>query len=237
MSSSASKLTGGQGQHRQHTSTLLHPAAAVFRDEILGDVGDRNKTLEVNNARFRHLANVIHDIELSFYTASFRRGEQENHFHIEHHETFTVKQKLSRGSIITTLNDEHRLVLPIEDAPAHPVEDCGAIGCVELYMAGDISFGSFSEHRFYFVDAAKMSVEEDGSVLLTLHLSNDIVIKGKLHSSQMGNAALIEHIEQPDFMTFLKMGAMGSSLFRGSGEYRKGIFLHHYQFLSKSLLC
>lgn len=116
MDSSAPKSTDGQDiQHRQATSAdgiveeaarTLHPAAAVFRDEILGNVGDKNKTLEAYNARFRHLGNLIQDIELSFYTASSRRGEQENHFHIEHHETFNVKHKIGQGNIITTLRGE-----------------------------------------------------------------------------------------------------------------------------------
>ena len=57
----------GAGGIVEEAASTLHPAAAVFRDEILGNVGDRNKTLEVNNARFRHLGNLIQDIELSFY--------------------------------------------------------------------------------------------------------------------------------------------------------------------------
>ena len=69
------KSTDGQDiQQRQATSavgiveaaTTLHPAAAVFRDEILGNVGDKNKTLEANNMRFRHLANLIQEVKLVF---------------------------------------------------------------------------------------------------------------------------------------------------------------------------
>ena len=226
MSSSASKLTGGQGQHRQQAG--LHPAAAVFRDELLGNVCIRNNALEKNNARFRNLANLVQDIKLSFYMASPRREEQENPFHIEYHETFNVKHKLPRGSIVTTLDDddEERLVLPIEDAPAHPVEDCGAIGCVTLYMAGGVPFGSFPCACRYVNDAAKMSVEEDGSVHLFLRLSKEIVIKGKLHSSQMSNEALIEHVEHPHFMSCLTWSEevmRGWGLFEGEEEYRKGI--------------
>ena len=209
----------------EEAASTLHPAAAVFRDEILGNVGDRNKALEVKNARFRHLANLIQDIKLSFYTASSRRGEEENVSYIEHHETFNVMQKLSRGSIITALYDTEMLVLPIiDDPPAHPVEDCGAIGRVTLYMAGGVSFGSFPEACFYVNGAAKLSVEEGGSVLLFLRLSKDIVIKGMLLSSQMTNEALIEHVERPNFMSCLRApGGMGLGLFDGEGEYRKGI--------------
>jgi hypothetical protein len=225
MSSSASKLpTDGQGQHRQ-TMAALHPAAAVFRDELLGNVRESNNTLETSNARFRNLANLVQDIKLSFYTASPRREEQENPFHIEYQETFNVKHKLPRGSIVTTLDDEERLVLPIEDAPAHPVEDCGAIGCVKLYMAGGVPFGSFPSACNYVDDAAKMSVEEDGIVHLFLRLSKEIVIKGKLHSSQMSNEALIEHTEQPNFKNSLTLSEVmrGFGLFEGEEEYRKGI--------------
>ena len=46
----------------EEAASTLHPAAAVFRDEILDDVGEKNKTLEVNNARFRHLANLIQEV-------------------------------------------------------------------------------------------------------------------------------------------------------------------------------
>lgn len=70
------KSTDGQDiQQRQATSAVgiveeaassLHLAAAVFRDEILGNVGDRNKTHEVNNVRFRHLANLIQEVKLVF---------------------------------------------------------------------------------------------------------------------------------------------------------------------------
>ncbi len=233
MDSSAPKSIDGQDiQQRQATNSAggiveeaartLHPAAAVFRDEILGNVGDRNKTLEANNARFRNLANLIQDVELSFCTRSSRRGEEDNVTYIEHHETFNVTQNLSRGSV-KTLNNEERLVLPIDDVPAHPVEDSGAIGCVKLYMAGGVSFGSFPEACFFVHDAAKKSVREDGSVLLFLHLSKEIVIKGKLHSSQMTNEAFIEHVEHPHFMSCLTLLGGGTGLFDGEGEYRKGI--------------
>ena len=99
------------------------------------------------------------------------------------------------------------LVLPIiDDPPAHPVEDCGAIGRVTLYMAGGVSFGSFPEACFYVNGAAKLSVKEGGSMLLFLRLSKDIVIKGMLHSSQtqVTNEALIEHVERPNFMSCLR---------------------------------
>lgn len=124
-----------------------------------------------------------------------------------------------------TVDDEERLLLPIEDAPAHPVdvEDCGSIGCVTLYLAGT-KLGSFPEASFFVDDSAHVIVEEDGSVRLGLRLSQQIVIEGKLGSSLLSNAALIEFIdiEQPNFMTFLKLPGGGRG-FDGEEEYRKGI--------------
>jgi hypothetical protein len=204
-------------------AATLHPAAAVFRDEILGNVRESNNTLEKSNARFRHITGLIQEVKLACHTVSYRREEQENHFHIENHQTFTVKHQLRQGSIMT-LDDEEGFVLPIEDAPAHPVEDCGVIGCIEF--VGGLTHASYP-YSCFFDDAAKLSVEEGGSVHLILRLSEEVVVEGKLHSSQMTNAALTEHIQQfPNFMTFLKspMGAIGASLHAmGSGEYMKGI--------------
>eukprot|EP00986_Skeletonema_menzelii_P014159 scaffold9037_cov150-Skeletonema_menzelii.AAC.6 len=163
-------------------------------------------------------------VVLAFHTKSSRQGEQENVRYVEHHETFKVKHRLSQGSIMT-VDDEERLLLPIEDAPAHPVdvEDCGSIGCVTLYLAGT-KLGSFPEASFFVDDSAHVIVEEDGSVRLGLRLSQQIVIEGKLGSSLLSNAALIEFIdiEQPNFMTFLKLPGGGRG-FDGEEEYRKGI--------------
>ena len=39
----------------EEAASTLHPAAAVFRDEILDDVGERNKTLEANN----HVSGIL----------------------------------------------------------------------------------------------------------------------------------------------------------------------------------
>ena len=217
-------------------AATLHPAAAVFRDEILGNVGESNNTLEMNNARFRHITGLIQEVKLAFHTVSSRQ-EPAFHFHIEHHETFNVMQKLSQGSIMA-VDDEERLVLHIEYAPAHPVEDCGAIGYVQL-CSGGMNFESFPDSSSYVDDAANVAVEEDGSVLLFLRLSKETVIKGKLHSSQISNAALIKHVEHPHFMSYLttpvaslttiaslngvEIPGMGRVQISGAGEYRKGI--------------
>jgi hypothetical protein len=231
------QATNSGGGIVEEAASTLHPAAAVFRDEILGNIGESNKTLEVNNACFRHLANLIQEVKLAFHTVSSRQ-EPAFHFHIEHHETFNVQHQLSQGSI-TAVDDEERLVLHIEDAPAHPVEDCGAIGYVRL-CSGGMTFEAFPDSSSYVDDAAKMSVKEDGSVRLTLRLSKEILIKGKLHSSQISNAALTEHVEHPHFMSCLTtpVGSLTARLalngveipgmgrviqISGAGEYRKGI--------------
>ena len=208
----------------------LHPAAAVFRDEILGNVGARIKALEKNNARIRHLANLIQDVELAFHTKSTRRGQGEHEdndtIYVRHHETFMIKHQLSRGSI-EAYDGEERLVLPIDDAPAQPVEDCGSIGFVSLRLARTTlgSIGSFPPTNSNISDPAQVLVEEDGSVLLRLHLSKQIVIAGKLHSSLLSNEALIKCTEEPNFMTFLTtpLAGMGIMNVEGAGENRKCI--------------
>ena len=209
------------------TATTLHPAAAVFRDEILGNAGARIKALEKNNARIRHLADLIQEVGLAFYTKSTRRGQGEHEdndaIYVEHKETFTVKHQLSQGSIEAFDDEEERLVLPIKDAPAHPLEDCGSIGSVRFELAGEV-FGSFPSHaRFRVSDPAQVAVDEDGSVRLMLHLSEKIVIEGKLHSSLLSDEELIECTEESNFMTFLTSPSADIIRFDGEREYRKGI--------------
>ena len=204
----------------------LHPAAAVFRDEILGNVGARNKALEENNARIRHLVDLIQAVKLAFHTKTCHRGQGEhgdnNNIYVKYHKTFTVKHQLSQGSI-EAFDEEERLVLLIEGAPAHPLEDCGSIGSVRLELAGKVS-GSFPPHaRFYVSDPAQVVVEEDGSVRLILHLSEQIVIVGKLHSSLLSNEEIIECTEEPNFMTFLTTPLADIIRFGGEREYSKGI--------------
>ena len=214
----------------EEAASTLHPAAAVFRDEILGNVGESNKTLEANNARFRHLANLIQEVKLVFNTISYNQGEHiddliRNSVDFERHETLNVNHQLSRGSIITTLDGE-RLVLPIEDAPAHPILDNGAIGLVYMYLGG-IPFGMFPDVNFRVTGSADVVVEGDGSVHLNLHLSKEIAIEGKLHSAQMTNTALFEHVEQLDFMSSMRVSrsSEGVAVFESQEQHqqRKGI--------------
>ena len=44
----------------------LHPAAAVFRDEVLSGLGEEIKEMERENARFGHLKDLIQKIEIHF---------------------------------------------------------------------------------------------------------------------------------------------------------------------------
>ena len=146
-------------------ATTLHPAAAVFRDKILGNVGARNEALEENNARIRHLVDLIQEVELAFHTKSSHQGQGEHEdndtIYVEHKQTFTVKHQLSQGSIEAF--DEERLVLSIENAPAHPLEDGGSIGSVDFMLAREC-FGSFPPNSSYGSDPAQVVVDEDGSV-------------------------------------------------------------------------
>ena len=149
MDSSAVPVKSAEGQDTQQRqvnsavgnveeATTLHPAAAVFRDEILGCVSESSKTVETSNARFRHIIGVVQEVKLACHTVSYRleRGEEGNVIYVDRHQTYTVKHKLRQDSIMA-LDDEERLVLPIEDAPAHPVEDCGVIGCIEFVGGSD----------------------------------------------------------------------------------------------------
>ena len=206
----------------------LHPAAAVFRDKILGNVGARIKALEKNNARIRHLVDLIQEVELVFHTTSTSRGqgEQENVTRITYHETLKLKNKLSRGSIEAFDDEEERLVLPIEDAPAQPVEDCGSIGFVDFMLAG-VSLGSIGSFFRETSSSVRVIVDEDDSVRLIFHLSEQTIIEGKLHSSLLSNEELIKCTEEPNFITFLttplNLGFLGRMFFEGAGEHRKEI--------------
>ena len=205
----------------------LHPAAAVFRDEILGNVGARNKALEENNARIRHLVDLIQKVELAFHTTSTSRGqgEQENIIYTDHHETFRVKHQLSDGSI-EAFDEEERLVLPIKDAPAQPVEDCGSIGFVRLMLART-TLGSIGSLFRETSTSVRVIVDEDDSVRLMFHFSEQTIIQGKLHSSLISNEELIECTQEPNFITFLTtplhVGMVEGIFFEGEGEHRKGI--------------
>lgn len=179
----------------------LHPAAAVFCNEILGSIGDENKALEKENERFSQLPDRIQDVNLAFYTTSFR--QEGDTFYHTYHETINVKDQLRRGNIVV-VDESERLVLTINDAPAHPVEDNGRMGQVRLTLAG-MQVGSFREARFYVsgADVASLVVEEDDSVRIRLRLSNEVVIEGKLDSQIIKKKALIELIKDVNFITQL----------------------------------
>ena len=119
---------------------ILHPAAAIFRNEALAGVGDENAALEEENSRFRHLRDISQKLDITFSTASSER-QGPNEILIHYHETMRVETLLSNGSVVL-VDDSERLVIPINDASAHPIDDCGTLGDISGNLAG-MTIGSF----------------------------------------------------------------------------------------------
>eukprot|EP00985_Skeletonema_marinoi_P012843 scaffold6275_cov121-Skeletonema_marinoi.AAC.5 len=178
----------------------LHPAAAIFRNEALAGVGDENAALEEENSRFRHLRDCIQKLDITFSTASSER-QGPNEILIHYHETMRVETLLSNGSVVL-VDDSERLVIPINDASAHPIDDCGTLGDISGNLAG-MTIGSFPGGPFQGV-RAKVRVDDDGSVNLTLHLSTLICIEGRL-DAHISNDALAAYVERGNFMSCMRM--------------------------------
>ena len=79
MDSSVVTLQSAEGQDTQQRpvnsavgneeeGSTLHPAAAVFRDEILGNVSESSKTLETSNECFRHITGLV-QVSLNFVSS------------------------------------------------------------------------------------------------------------------------------------------------------------------------
>jgi hypothetical protein len=181
----------------------LHRAAAVFRNEVLAGVGDENKALEEEISRFGHLRDCVQEVEITFSAVSFRRqyseeiGRSVNHMIYE--KTMSVKKHLHQGSIVH-VDDKEWLVIPINNAPAHPIADCGTVGDISGVLAG-MPIGSYP-FCLDVTDPAKMRVGDDGSVHLALYLSSLFCIGGKLDAP---DNVLVECVEREDFMTNMRM--------------------------------
>jgi len=175
---------------------ILHPAAAIFRNEALAGVGDENAALEEENSRFRHLRDISQKLDITFSTASSER-QGPNEILIHYHETMRVETLLSNGSVVL-VDDSERLVIPINDASAHPIDDCGTFGNISGNLAG-MTIGSFPDGGPYFHSVPKVRVDDDGSVQLTLHLSTLICIEGRL-DAHISNDALAAYVERDNFM-------------------------------------
>ena len=62
----------------------LHPAAAVFRDEVLSGLGKEMKEMETENARFRHLKDLIQKIEIHFFSPTVAASPRLIDFVLQH---------------------------------------------------------------------------------------------------------------------------------------------------------
>mmetsp|Transcript_16062 Transcript_16062/g.25007 ORF Transcript_16062/g.25007 Transcript_16062/m.25007 type:complete len:490 (+) Transcript_16062:108-1577(+) len=180
---------------------VLHPAAAIFRNETLAGIGDENAALENNNSRFRHLPDFSQKLDIAFSTASseFREGVR----FITYHQNICVQTQLSHGSVVLVDGNE-RLVIPVNDANAHPIDDCGTIGNISSYLAG-LQIGSFPLVRFYNVqNVVKIRIEDDGSIHFTLYLSPLISIEGRLDAA-ISNDALAAYFEREELINTMKL--------------------------------
>ena len=183
----------------------LHPAAAVFRNEVLAGVGDDNRALEKRNSYVRHLRDFIQEIDITFYTDTYhtRPGDAtsggRSYSQVTSHKSFNVKSHLSQGSF-KYVNDEERLVVPIKNTNSHPVDDSGDLGHVSVHL-GKMSVGMFPT---FMSNSALMEVGENGSVYVTLRLSEQVYIEGTLSASS-SNESLLEYIENGNFMSYLQM--------------------------------
>jgi len=213
MSSSVSKARDardGRVSQRQHAidtavdtakdaaveGLALHPAAAIFRNEALAGVGDENAVLEVENSRFRHLRDISQKLDITFSTASSESRPGTNAIFVNYHESMRVRTLLGNG-IVALIDGNEELVIPINDASAHPIDDCGTFGNISGNLAG-MTIGSFPGGPFFY-SVPKVRVEDDGSVQLTLHLSPLICIEGRLQA-HMSNDALAAYVERGNFM-------------------------------------
>ena len=196
----------------EHNATL-HAAAAIFRDEVLAGVGEENKALEDECSHLARLCNSIQEVKTSFYTSSvYRRptiGGGGYTTIAEHHETFNVKTQVSDG-VLEYAGGEIRLVIPIQNAPAHPVDDSGTFGSVKVVL-GRMTIGSYPRFPGLMSNVEK-ELNDDDSVNITLHLSEQVIIKGVLSTQSPNDGSLIEYIESGDFMTYLEMPAAVSHI-------------------------
>ena len=180
---------------------ILHPAASIFRDEVLAGIGKENAALKHGNSHFRHLRECIQKLNITFSTPTSQPVQVSIAGVITYHQTMKIKPLLSHGSAVV-IDDEERLLIPISAADAHPIDDCGVVGVVSGSLAG-LPLGTFPLN----LGEPKVRVEGDGSVHLTLYLSPHICIDGRL-DAHISNDALAAYVEREDFMTFMRLPAL-----------------------------
>jgi hypothetical protein len=167
------------------TEEQLHPASTVFHNEVLGRVGEEMKALVEENSRFRHLQDFVQKVDMRFLTPAVTWLTTE----AQHNKIISATTHLSRGAVDVS-DGQERLVIPIENASAHPISDHGVIGRISVVLAGAVIAAFPTDDR-----TVDMNVGEDGSVYFTLCLSEEVFITGKMDSS-LSNEALVEYIHE-----------------------------------------
>eukprot|EP00984_Skeletonema_dohrnii_P005056 scaffold1780_cov90-Skeletonema_dohrnii-CCMP3373.AAC.8 len=183
----------------------LHPAAAVFRDELLSGLGKEIKEMERENARFGHLKDLIQKIEIHFFSPTFAASPRLIDFVLQHDRTVSTATQLSQGTIVV-VDGQERLVIPIENAPTVPASDPATFGSISVILAG-VAIAAFPSNDSS-ADEANDEVEEDGRVYVTVGLSGNVSITGKFDAPLANtdvDVAYAAYINNEDFMERLNI--------------------------------
>ena len=192
------------------TDTKTDPAAAaaaaiIFRNELIGEIGEENKRLKNDAARLQPLLDHIQKVDLIAVTneepiemisvpvpenpdgtfaldrlAAHQPGVRPTQLKI----ISTVK--LSQGSIASHGVDE-RLVIPVVSSRDILVENLGFAGGIGINVANKrigffpLSFRRGTINSMNIADSVIVHIaEEDDTAHLTIYISENVCIKGKL---------------------------------------------------------
>lgn len=158
----------------------LHPAATVFLNAVLRGLGREINELERENAHFRYLEHLIQQVAVHFWFAAADARPRLIDFAPQQHRTVNMTAQLSRGT--TSIIDGHEfLVIPIENAPTVPSADPASFGSISVILAG-VAIAAFPSADSS-ADDANIVEEEDGTITLTLRLSENVSITGEFGTS------------------------------------------------------
>ena len=164
---------------------VLHPAAAIFIDEVLGDIGLDNASLAEEVSRMQPLLDYIQDVELeAVVDQEPLKMTMEEWNGVTVHVNPSCDRKiistvtLSQGSIVNESGDE-RLVIPL-DFTTHELilPNMGFVGGIGLRMKNQ-SLGFFPREPFGHGKTI-ISVAEDDTVRLIIFITPQMSIHGNL---------------------------------------------------------
>ena len=195
----------------------FHPAADIFLSGVMNEVSNENKTLEERNSCIRHLSTFIQELNITFNSSSLESHPE--YSMIIHRKTVSSSALLSCGSL-DLVNDDERFVVPINEAPAHPVDDSGTFGPITGSLCGVPLKSIIGYHKVqYWTD-------DDGNVIVNMCLSPLVWIEGRL-DAKISNDELLAHIETGNFKTCMQMIVpfihMGNGDTNYPGSYDIGI--------------